>query len=134
MLTQYASIRDFIILHYKLTKRSDSEFWRYCAAMPIPDSLQHQIELFRSAGRVTIYDPESFTEPSWVSLMLGLGLMPQSYDPFVDRIDQTQLRTHFARVRAAIAQTVEAMPDHGDYIARHVRADLPPAMASAAKL
>ena len=123
MLAQYASIRDFIILHYKLTQRTDSEFWRYCAAMPIPDTLQHQIELFRTSGRVAIYDPEGFAEPSWVSIMMGLGVMPQSYDPFVDRIDQGQLRLHFARVRAAIAQTVEGMPDHGEYIAQHARAE-----------
>ena len=123
MAFQCEAIRDFIILHYKLTQRTDSEFWRYCAAMPIPDTLRHQIELFRSSARVAIYDPDSFSEPSWVSLFLGLGLMPQAYDPFVDMIDEGQLHTHFARVRAAIAHTVAAMPDHTDYIARHVRAD-----------
>jgi tryptophan halogenase len=131
MLAQYASIRDFIILHYKLTRRSDSEFWRYCAAMPIPESLQHQIELFRSSGRVAIHDPEGFAEPSWVSILFGLGLMPQTYDPFIDRIDEAQLRAHFARVRTAIAQTVQGMPDHGDYIARHVRAEPPSTVARA---
>ena len=115
-------IRDFIILHYKLTKRSDSEFWRYCAGMPIPDALHHQIELFRATGRVAIRDPEGFAEPSWVSLLFGLGAMPASHDPFADRVDEAQLRTHFIRLRAAISHTVAAMPDHGDYIARHARA------------
>jgi tryptophan halogenase len=43
-------IRDFIILHYKLTQRHDTEFWRYCQAMDIPDSLQHKIDLFKSCG------------------------------------------------------------------------------------
>jgi hypothetical protein len=33
MAIRYESVRDFIILHYKLTKRDDSEFWRYCANM-----------------------------------------------------------------------------------------------------
>ncbi|MDR7273186.1 tryptophan halogenase [Pelomonas saccharophila] len=122
MALQYESIRDFIVLHYKLTERRDSELWRYCAAMPIPDSLAHQIELFRSSGRVAIFDPGGFAEPSWVSLFLGLGLLPENYDPFIDHIDPQALLQHFVRLRQAIAQTAADMPDHGDYIRRHVQA------------
>jgi hypothetical protein len=126
MAIQFESVRDFIVLHYKLTERSDTEFWRYCADMPIPDSLQQQIELFRASGRVSIRDPEGFAEPSWVSILFGLGVMPSGHDPFVDRVDEAQLRTHFIRLRAAISHTVAAMPDHGEYIARHARATPPP--------
>ncbi|KQV51916.1 tryptophan halogenase [Pelomonas sp. Root1217] len=122
MALQYESIRDFIVLHYKLTDRRDAELWRYCAAMPIPDTLAHQIELFRSAGRVAILDPDGFAEPSWVSLFFGLGLRPESYDPFVDHIDAQALLQHFVRLRQAITQTVSGMPEHGDYVARHVKA------------
>ena len=127
MARQYESIRDFIILHYKLNERSDSEFWRYCAAMPIPDTLQHQIELYRSSGRVVILDPDGFAEPSWISIMAGLGLEPQSHDPLLERIDEQALRAHFTRLHSAIAQTVAGMPEHGDFIERYAKAD-PPAM------
>ena len=122
MARQYESIRDFIVLHYKLTERRDSELWRYCAAMPIPDTLAHQIELFRESGRVAIHDPDGFAEPSWVSLFLGLGLQPEGYDPFVDHIDPQALLQHFVRLRQAIQQTAAGMPDHGDYIRRHALA------------
>ncbi len=126
MAAQYASIRDFIVLHYKLTERTDTAFWRYCAAMPIPETLAHQIELFRSSGRVAILDPEGFREPSWVSIMMGLGLVPTAWDPLLDRYDEAALRTHFERVRQAIAGTVAGMPDHAAFIARYVQA-APPA-------
>jgi glycine/D-amino acid oxidase-like deaminating enzyme len=122
MARQYESIRDFIVLHYKLTERRDGELWRYCAAMPIPDTLAHQIELFRESGRVAIFDPDGFAEPSWVSLFLGLGLRPAGHDPFVDHIDPQALLQHFARLRQAIQHTVGGMPVHADYIARHVKA------------
>ena len=122
---QYESIRDFIVLHYKLTERRDSELWRYCAAMPIPDTLAHQIELFRESGRVTILDPDGFAEPSWVSLFLGLGLRPQSLDPFIDHLDPEALLQHFARLRQAIAQTAAGMPGHAAYIAQHCQAPAP---------
>jgi tryptophan halogenase len=120
---QYESIRDFIVMHYKLTARDDSAFWRHCAAMPIPDSLRHQIELFRSSGRVAILDRDGFAEPSFISILFGLGVEPQAWDPFIDRIDEQALRTHFARLRHAVAATVGGMPGHADYIARHARAE-----------
>jgi tryptophan halogenase len=123
MTKQYESIRDFIILHYKLTGRRDSEFWRYCAQMPIPATLAHQMELFRDSGRVIILDRDSFLEPSWISMMYGLGLRPRSQDPFIGAIDEQQLHTHFARLRQAISGTVDAMPGHGEFIERYAKAD-----------
>jgi tryptophan halogenase len=120
---QYESVRDFIILHYKLTQRTDSEFWRYCAAMPIPDGLQHQIDVFRETGRVVILDPEGFAEPSWVSLLMGLGQRPQTLDPFIEQIDEGALLQHFARLRHAIARTAADMPDHAAYLRQHAQAD-----------
>jgi len=119
MAQQYESVRDFIILHYKLNHRDDSEFWRYLAAMPIPDQLAHQIELFRSTGHVAIYDRDSFAEPSWISLLMGLGCKPERVDPATALIDERALRTHFERVRQAVSSVVADMPDHAEYIRRH---------------
>ena len=119
---RYESVRDFIILHYKLTKRDDTEFWRYCANMKIPDSLAHQIELFRTTGRVTILDRDGFSEPSFVSMLMGLGVVPERYDPFADDVDMRQLHGHFAGLRDLIAQTVAKMPGHGEYLAKNAKA------------
>ena len=114
--SRYESIRDFIIMHYKLTKRDDTEFWRYCANMTIPDSLAHQIELFRETGRITILDPDGFGLPSFVSMLTGLGVEPKRYDPFVDVVDMRELHGHFAGLRDLIVQTVARMPAHGAYL------------------
>jgi tryptophan halogenase len=120
MSMRYESVRDFIILHYKLTKRDDSEFWRYCANMPIPDSLRHQIELFRETGRLVVLDPEGFAEPSFVAMLMGLGVVPKRYDPFVDLVDMRMVHGHFAELRDMIAQGVARMPAHGEWIASRI--------------
>jgi hypothetical protein len=116
---RYEFVRDFIVLHYKVTDRTDSAFWRYCANMPIPDSLRHQIDLFRETGRVVVYDPLGFTTPSIVSLLMGLGVVPRQDDPLIDTMNFDHLLAHFASRREMIAQTVKAMPEHAHYIARH---------------
>ena len=120
MAYRYESVRDFIIMHYKLTQRTDTEFWRYCANMPIPDSVRHQIELFRETGRVVIYDQDGFGDPSFISMLLGLGVVPKAEDPFVAAMDRDSLQAHMAQVRAGIIQKVSAMPYVADYLARAV--------------
>jgi tryptophan halogenase len=115
---RYESVRDFIVMHYKITQRDDSEFWRYCSSMPVPDTLLHQIELFRETGRVAIYDPEGFQVSSHISIMAGLGITPMTYDPLIDLMDLQALRTHFNRVRDTISRAVQAMPDHGAYVSQ----------------
>ncbi|MFG6413629.1 tryptophan halogenase family protein [Roseateles sp. DC23W] len=122
MRQQYESIRDFIILHYKQTSRDDSEFWRYCRSMSIPDTLAHQMDVFRRNGRVTILDRDSFGEDSWWSLFLGLGMQPDSVDPLLAQVDEATLREHFKRLHMAVSRTVDGMPDHAAYLQRLIAA------------
>jgi tryptophan halogenase len=117
MAAQYESIRDFIILHYTINRRTDSEFWRWCRAADIPDSLRHQIELFRSSGLIAQTDPGGFTELSYLSVLLGLGVLPDRHNPMADLLDEQTVRSHFEHLRAGIHAQADAMPDHAAYIA-----------------
>ena len=114
---RYEFVRDFIILHYKVTQRDDSEFWRYCAAMQIPDTLRHQIEMFRETGRVVIFDHEGFSVASHISILMGLGVVPKKGDPLIDLMDLPRLQQHFTMVRETIQRAVAGMPEHGRFIA-----------------
>jgi flavin-dependent dehydrogenase len=118
---RYESIRDFIVLHYKVTRRDDTAFWRYCANMKIPDTLAEQIDLFRETGRVTIRDRDGFGLPSFVSMLMGLGVEPKRYDPFADEVDIRQLHGHFAGLRDLIAQAAAKMPDHAAFLERNAK-------------
>jgi tryptophan 7-halogenase len=116
---QWAQIRDFLILHYKQTARDGSDFWRYCANMPVPDTLTRKMDLFRSTGRLFRYEDELFTDASWTAVMVGQGLVPERYDPLVDTVDDRQIRDMVGRMGDAFQRAARAMPTHADYIARH---------------
>jgi len=119
----YERVRDFIILHYCLTERDDAPLWRYTKAMPIPDMLRYKMDIFRSSGRAVVFDHELFPEHSWVSVMLGQGIVPERYDPLVDFMDETELKQRVAFLKAEIRKAGESLPSHRDFIARNCRAD-----------
>jgi len=111
-------IRDFIILHYHVTNRTDTPFWRHCRQMDIPESLRHRIELFKKTGRV-FRDGNELFDDSWQQVMIGQGLMPQSYHPIVDTMSKQELKTLLNGIRQGIERTVNKLPPHRDYVTRY---------------
>lgn len=116
-------IRDFIILHYHETSRTDTPYWKACREMDIPDTLAHKIRLFRETGKIFRENNELFSEPSWIAVMIGQGLQPHAYHPFVDNMSDDEMRQFFGRVRRGIADLVSQQPSHLDFIQQHCRAD-----------
>ena len=112
-------IRDFLVLHYKVTQRRDSAFWRHCAAMAIPPSLEQKIELFRETGRVFRKNEELFAENSWVQVMMGQGIVPRSYHPIAAKLSPAELDQFLGSIREGVARTVASLPAHQDYVARY---------------
>ncbi|KAF1710391.1 tryptophan halogenase [Pseudoxanthomonas kalamensis DSM 18571] len=120
---EFERIRDFIILHYHATRRSDSAFWNYCRTMPIPDTLRDKIELFRSNGRICQDPSDLFSEISWFQVMFGQGIHPLRYHALVDaKSDELVLRM-LADVKRVMHGVVDLMPSHEDFIAKHCKAD-----------
>jgi tryptophan halogenase len=112
-------IRDFLILHYKLTTRDDSPFWAHCRHMQVPDTLQAKIELFQSCGRFAMLDEEHFGEDSWLAVLLGQGIDPRDYDPLADVLNVEESREALLRMRAMIRDGVGTMPTLRQYIERY---------------
>jgi tryptophan halogenase len=123
----FEDVRDFIILHYKATRREDSEFWNYCRTMTVPDNLATKIDLWRSKGRVFRDGQELFGAPSWVAVFLGQGIVPQEQEPTVMAIDPTVAADTLDKMRVSYSRMAERMPSHADFIAQACRANpVPP--------
>jgi tryptophan halogenase len=109
-------IRDFIILHYNLTERKDTPFWRHCSSMEVPDSLKHRMTLFKDSGQVFKKADELFGETSWIQVMMGQGLMPEQYHPIVDMMGDDELRDFLNNIKSGVKRKVQNWPDSNDFI------------------
>ena len=112
-------IRDFIVLHYKVTNRRDTPFWRHCRRMEIPDSLSHRIDLFRETGRVFRVPTELFAENSWIQVMLGQGIVPEQYHPVVDVMSDDELDRFLREIKARVDNAVAQLPRHDVYVEQY---------------
>lgn len=129
---EYDRVRDFLILHYHLNRRDDSELWRYTREMTIPDSLQEKLEAFERRGEVPFYRDGLFAPPSWVSVFFGQGGDPRGHDRLADTLPLNQLVARMTELRDEIDTRSAAMPDHDAFLRGFAPAAGAPALAGAA--
>ena len=115
-------VRDFIILHYCATQRDDSEFWKYCANMSLPEPLAQRIRMFRERAHVWQKDGELFRTDSWIQVMLYQGIWPDHYHYLATAMPKHDLTRFLEGIRTTINQAVERMPTHQEFVDRYARA------------
>jgi tryptophan 7-halogenase len=116
-------IRDFLILHYKATERDDTDFWRHCRTMAIPDTLASKIALFKESGHIFREHEELFTEVGWLQVMVGQGLMPSGHHALADQISDADLAEYMDMIEQLNVREVAQMQSHQAYIAKNCAAE-----------
>ena len=113
-------IRDFIILHYHATERDDSDFWKQCREMSIPDSLQRRIQLFRESAHAFQEGHDLFRIDSWVQVLLGQRIEPRGHHEIGRIMPPQQLRQSLETLKTNIAKAVGSMPAHQAFLDRYL--------------
>jgi tryptophan halogenase len=109
-------IRDFIILHYKATERTDSPFWDLVRTMEIPDSLAQRIALFRQSAQVYQAPGELFQTDSWLQVLLGQRVRPQTYHHMGRLMPPQQLKAALDDLKRNIDGVVARLPQHQAFL------------------
>jgi len=120
---EYERVRDFVILHYKLTRRTDSEFWRYCQNMKIPETLEQKMDLFKRRGHFVRFRWEMFHPSSWLAIYTGYNYLPETYDLAVDTYNQDYLVKSFFDMKNSITHLVNDSMSHSEFIAQYCALD-----------
>lgn len=109
-------IRDFIILHYKMTNRTDSKFWRDCKQMDIPESLESKIELFRQTGKVFRDYEDLFTEIAWQQVLIGQGCEPVDQHQLVESLTKEKAQELLSSLKTLVDGTVAKLSSHNEFL------------------
>jgi tryptophan halogenase len=110
-------IRDFLILHYHATRRTDTPFWDRCRTMDIPPTLRAKMALWQSHGRIVRTDNELFAEVGWLQVLHGQGIAAGGYHPLVDLLSEDDVAAFLAQIGGVVKKCVDVMPTHKDFIA-----------------
>jgi tryptophan 7-halogenase len=121
---EYEHLRDSVAVHYYLSADRSGAFWQSFQHVDLSSSLHHKLRVFRSRGRVVLYDGETFEESNWANALLSEGLSPMHADALAQTLPIEQVQRQLGRMRAAIAQAAETMPAQAKIIQQHCAANL----------
>ena len=124
---EWTRVRDFIILHYHANAR-DGEFWADMRAMELPDTLTAKLEQWRAGAYIHREHEELFTEPGWMQVLVGQGVLPEGHNGVADTLDRGSLIDLFETHERAAIRAANAMPTHAECVARTLRAAASPAI------
>jgi tryptophan halogenase len=114
---------DFIVLHYHVTDRDDSAFWRYCKNMQVPEMLARRIQMFRDRAHTWVRDGELFRLDSWTQVMLGQRIRPRDYSHMPMAMSEADLGKLLDNIRSAIQGALAQMPSHQEFLERYCKAN-----------
>jgi tryptophan halogenase len=78
--------------------------------------------LFRSRAALPNYQYGLFARDSWLSVLVGQGVVPQGYDRLADAFALPALEERLTDFRTRIQTTVDAMSSHDAFIAHYCQA------------
>jgi len=110
-------VKDFLILHYHATERTDTEFWRHCREMSIPTSLQEQLDIWKECAAINTYKNGLFLFPSWLAVLLGQGVKPEQTDIRASNLPANEVNQLLNNMSSAIQQHVSQLPSHEQFLA-----------------
>jgi tryptophan halogenase len=114
----YDSIRDFVVAHYCLTRRADTEFWREVQRRErIPDSLAQLLELWRDLPPMAAHIPARafFGHANYQFILYGMDWTPPEVMRNAPRWGKGN--EDVDRIRQAAARALADLPQHSEWLA-----------------
>jgi tryptophan halogenase len=118
MRAMYEETRDFVVLHYAVNKRNDTEFWqRVREPHMIPDTLKEKLEFFKYS--LPAVDPSfaMFKTLSYASILDGNGELPETGGyPILEQIGYQAGQAKLKAAEEHKKRVLAALPSHYEYL------------------
>lgn len=135
MAARFERIVTFLKLHYCITRRTDTAYWRdNTDPASIPENLQDMLLQWRRRPPSRfdfVVDLETFLPPSYHYILYGMGFETRLAAGERHYPGAREAREAFARVRTAQSGALGALPDHRSLLNHyHARTGTAPAKVS----
>ena len=116
MAALYDEVRDFIVLHYILTRR-DEAFWRDARNVSLPATLEESLALYDENGRIDTPRLQFFLEASYFFILSGNGRVPRRPIMEAEAAPAGEIWHILDRIRQDNRDFAVRMPTHAAFLA-----------------
>lgn len=114
--SSFERLRDFQSAFHAANRFGATGFWAEQRAAAAPATVTHKIATFRARGDIAPMEDETFAPDLWQALFTGLGEIPESWPPAIDRTAPDRMKAEFRRILAFIGKKALEQPTHGSYL------------------
>jgi tryptophan 6-halogenase len=116
-------VREFLVLHYKGSPRTDTQYWQDTKTRAMPDTLAERIEQWQTKlpDTETVFPYYHGLPPySYMCILLGTGGIKMRSSAALGLADDTAARKEFQIVRDTADNLVNTLPSQHEYFT-HIR-------------
>lgn len=124
MASIYDEVRDFVQMHYRLSRRADSAFWIAAREAEISGDLKRRLNLYDEVGMLDNLQAEAFTETSYFHLLTGNKRLPRRAPALAASADPHMVHSILASIKAQNDQALRDLPPHEELLRRIHRIQL----------
>ncbi|MBV9527591.1 tryptophan 7-halogenase, partial [Sphingomonas sp.] len=85
--------------------------------MQLPTTLADKIALFRDSGLFMREEDELFLDDSWGQVMIGHGILPESWSPLADNVPAEDIGPFLESLARSYRLKAESLPPHRQFVA-----------------
>ena len=113
-------IRDFLVLHYCLASRIDTDFWKSARYdLRIPSGLREKLALWKQrlpSDRNLGTPYHGFAAYSYTVMLAGLGYLPDAAWPLLEFTSDKLVEPAFTGIRQRAEHLRKTLPGHREYL------------------
>jgi tryptophan halogenase len=116
-------IREFLIVHYRASDRTDTQYWRDTKTLKLTDALEERMKIWKArlpAPRNIFQPYHGFEAYSYSCILLGMNYEPEAYHPVLDVREEAKARAMFRTIREKSTRLVQSLPSQYEYL-KHMR-------------
>jgi tryptophan halogenase len=118
MALLYDEVRDFVQMHYALSRRTDTPFWIAAREAKLSHALQRRLDLYDDAGSLDELQPEAVPATSYYHLLTGNGRLPRRAAPLALSIPSAQIQSILSAIELQNERALRDLPLHEDLLKR----------------